>query len=65
MKTYTRSPGESSVYNRSIVLDDPPAPAAREELGFDTVEFVARRLNLHSFKTNKQDDVRPLAMLNI
>ena len=32
------------MYNRSIVLDDPPAPAARVELGLLTVEFAARRL---------------------
>ena len=31
--TYTRSPGESSVYNLSMVLEDPPAPAARVEFG--------------------------------
>ena len=31
--TYTRSPGESSVYNFSMVLEDPPAPAARLEFG--------------------------------
>lgn len=43
---YTRSPGESSVYNLSIVFEDPPAPAARDELGFDTCEPAARRLPL-------------------
>lgn len=32
-KTHTRSPGESSVYNLSMVLEDPPAPAARVEFG--------------------------------
>ena len=44
-KTYTRRPGESSVYSLSIVFDDPPAPAARDEFGRgDTCEFPARRL---------------------
>lgn len=43
MKGSTRSPGESSVYNLSMVLDDPPAPAARDELGFDTCDATARR----------------------
>jgi hypothetical protein len=42
--TYTLSPGESSVYNFSIVLDDPPAPAARDELGRETCDVPARRL---------------------
>jgi hypothetical protein len=42
--THTRSPGESSVYNLSMVFEDPPAPAARDELGFDTCEPAARRL---------------------
>lgn len=42
--TYTRSPGESSVYNLSIVLDEPPAPAARDELGLETCDATARRL---------------------
>jgi hypothetical protein len=42
-KTDTRRPGESSVYSLSIVFELPPAPAAREELGFETVLF-ARRL---------------------
>ena len=42
--TYTLSPGESSVYNFSIVLDDPPAPAARDELGLETCDVPARRL---------------------
>jgi hypothetical protein len=44
---HTRSPGESSVYNLSMVLDDPPAPAARDELGFDTCDDApARRLQI-------------------
>ena len=43
-KTCTRSPGESSVYSLSIVPDEPPAPAAREELGFGACEPAARRL---------------------
>lgn len=43
--THTLKPGESSVYNRSIVLDEPPAPADRVELGFAlTSEPAARRL---------------------
>jgi hypothetical protein len=46
--THTRSPGESSVYSLSIVLDDPPAPAARDELGFDTCDAPARRLKIDS-----------------
>jgi len=28
-----------------MVFDEPPAPAARDELGFETVLPVARRLN--------------------
>jgi len=32
------------VYSLSMVLDEPPAPAARVELGFETVLPVARRL---------------------
>jgi len=39
----TLSPGESSVYSLNIVPLEPPAPAARVELGFWTV-FCARRL---------------------
>jgi len=35
IKGSTRKPGESSVYSFSIVLEDPPAPAARVEFGFD------------------------------
>jgi hypothetical protein len=27
-----------------MVFDEPPAPAARDEFGFDTVEVAARRL---------------------
>lgn len=42
--TYTLRPGESSVYNFSMVFDDPPAPAARDELGLKTCEVAARRL---------------------
>jgi hypothetical protein len=45
-RAHTRRPGESSVYNFSIVLDDPPAPAARDELGFDTCDATARRLQI-------------------
>ena len=45
-RAHTRSPGESSVYNLSIVLDDPPAPAERDELGFDTCDAPARRLQI-------------------
>lgn len=41
--TYTLRPGESSVYNFSMVFDDPPAPAARDELGL-TCDVAARRL---------------------
>lgn len=47
--THTRSPGESSVYNFNMVLDDPPAPAARLELGLLTVvaeAAPARRLRV-------------------
>jgi hypothetical protein len=43
--TYTLRPGESSVYNFSMVLDDPPAPAARDELGLETCDVPARRLH--------------------
>jgi len=43
MKGSTLRPGESSVYNFSIVFDDPPAPAARDELGFETCDVPARR----------------------
>lgn len=43
MKGSTLRPGESSVYSFSMVFDEPPAPAAREELGLDTVEVGARR----------------------
>jgi hypothetical protein len=42
--TYTLRPGESSVYNFSMVFDDPPAPAARDELGLETCDVAARRL---------------------
>jgi len=42
--THTLRPGESSVYSLSMVFDEPPAPAARVELGFETVLPVARRL---------------------
>ena len=42
--TYTLRPGESSVYSLSMVFDEPPAPAARVELGFETALPVARRL---------------------
>ena len=34
--THTRSPGESSVYSFNMVLEEPPAPAARVELGLET-----------------------------
>jgi len=43
MNGSTLRPGESSVYSLSIVFDEPPAPAARVELGFETVPPVARR----------------------
>ena len=43
-RTYTRRPGESSVYRRSIVFDEPPAPAARAELGFAACDAAALRL---------------------
>jgi len=43
MNGSTRNPGESSVYNFNIVFDEPPAPAARVEFGFDTCEPVALR----------------------
>jgi len=43
MNGSTLRPGESSVYNLSMVFDEPPAPAARVELGFETVVPVARR----------------------
>jgi len=36
MNGSTLNPGESSVYSFNIVFDDPPAPAARLELGFET-----------------------------
>ena len=43
--TYTLRPGESSVYNFSMVFDDPPAPAARDELGLEEAcDVAARRL---------------------
>jgi len=32
------------VYSLSMVLDDPPAPAARDELGLETCDAPARRL---------------------
>ena len=37
------------MYNFSIVLDDPPAPAERDELGLETCDVPARRL-----KTNQK-----------
>jgi len=43
MKGSTLRPGESSVYSLSIVLEEPPAPAARDELGLETCEPVALR----------------------
>jgi len=44
MNGSTRRPGESSVYSRSIVFEEPPAPAARDELGLAAAcEPVARR----------------------
>jgi len=38
----TRRPGASSVYKRIIVLDEPPAPAAREDVGssFDDLALL-------------------------
>ena len=44
MTTYTLRPGESSVYSFSMVFDDPPAPAERDELGLETCDVAARRL---------------------
>lgn len=52
--TYTLRPGESSVYNFSMVFDDPPAPAARDELGLETCEVAARRLQ-KEFRKIKSD----------
>ncbi len=49
--TYTLRPGESSVYSFSMVFDDPPAPAARDELGLETCDVAARRLQ----KEKKKD----------
>lgn len=46
--THTRNPGESSVYNFNIVFEEPPAPAAREELGLAAWLPVARRLQSSS-----------------
>jgi len=43
IETYTRSPGESSVYSLSIVFDEPPAPAARDEFGRETCDAPAAR----------------------
>lgn len=43
-RAHTRSPTESSVYNLSMVFDDPPAPAARDELGLAACDAPARRL---------------------
>lgn len=43
MKGSTLRPGESSVYNFSMVFDDPPAPAERDELGLETCDVAARR----------------------
>jgi hypothetical protein len=54
--TYTLRPGESSVYNFSMVFDDPPAPAAREELGLATCDVAARRLQKE--KKRKKGRVR-------
>ena len=34
------------MYRRSIVFDEPPAPAARAELGFATCELAALRLHV-------------------
>ena len=36
------------MYSLSIVLDEPPAPAARDELGFETCDATARRLQIHT-----------------
>jgi hypothetical protein len=47
---YTLRPGESSVYNFSMVFDDPPAPAARDELGLETCDVAARRLQMQNKK---------------
>jgi len=43
IKGSTRRPGESSVYSLSMVLEDPPAPAERVELGLATCDAPARR----------------------
>jgi len=41
----TLKPLESSVYSRIMVDEDPPAPAARVELGFAAACCAARRLS--------------------
>ena len=47
LDTHTRHPGESSVYNLSMVLEEPPAPAARDDAGFAAaLDGVARRLKV-------------------
>ena len=43
----TERPLLSSVYSRIMVDDDPPAPAARGELGFAAACCAARRLWRH------------------
>lgn len=60
--TYTLRPGESSVYSLSMVFDEPPAPAARVEFGFETVLPVARRLSrrLVQFSSSPHTAVRRL-----
>ena len=52
--TYTLRPGESSVYNFNMVFDDPPAPAARDELGLEVCD-VARRLQRKKDMTCQKD----------
>ena len=51
--THTRRPGESSVYSFNIVFEEPPAPAAREELGLETCEPVALRLQRGDVSTSE------------
>jgi len=44
-----------------MVFDEPPAPAARDEFGFDTVEVAARRRMAAPGGLATADDVvRPL-----
>jgi len=43
------------------VFDEPPAPAARDEFGFDTVAVVARRLVKSDCVSDLQDGVTATA----